>query len=234
MDDAHSPKIALKLNGQKLVAYILSSQDSETYDRAQEIADSLAECERNIKAKEEEHAPIKAKYQEGRAELKKLKLAKQEEIETKVKELERALSIEDSEKIARYNADKEKEATKSKRQKQIKKSLKEVGKGFLAAELDGLTEEFGEAICQVNTITFNFWQKLRQQIQENKEPKINFDTEEGWKQVSQKYDRECKTHETNIINKTRLNPDWKDETDDEARVTPQLVSQSNEIEAVAA
>ena len=43
----------------------------------------------------------------------------------------------------------------------------------------------------------------------NKEPEINFDTVEGLNKVNEKLDREWKTHQTSIINKTSLNPDWK-------------------------
>ncbi|MDJ0596516.1 MAG: hypothetical protein QNJ72_42210 [Pleurocapsa sp. MO_226.B13] len=201
-DDAHSSRKALKNNREKLTNFIVKFDDHKTYNLAKDLADSLTPIDNNIEDLEEEIKPTKA-------QIKKLKAEKQALIDEKAKELEAALTPENSEKITHYNSVIEREITKANRQKQRTKALKEVSKGFIASEIDGVTEEFGEAICEVNMIANDFFKKLRTQIKNNKEQEINFDTKEGQNKVNKKLDREWKTHQTNILNKTRLNPDWK-------------------------
>ena len=209
LDDAHSPRKALKNNQEKLTQFIVEFDDYDRYNRAKEIADSLTQIDNNIKDIKEELKPIEAQCKELKAKIKELKEEKQKEIDAKVKELEAALSAENSEKITHYNSVREREITKANRQKQRTKALKEVSKGFIASEIDGVTEEFREAICEVNMIANDFFKKLRTQIKNNKEQEINFDTVEGLNKVNEQLEQEWKTHQTNIINKTKLNPDWK-------------------------
>ena len=209
LDDFNNSRTTLKRNREKLVNYIVDSNAVATYNQAKDLANALIEYDDLIKAKEEEHAPIKAQYKEANAEIKQLKKDKETLIKHKVNELEKTLNNKEYEQITQYNSVIESENAKTKRHKQRTKALKELGKGFIASEIDGITEEFGEAINEVYIITPKFIEKLRKQIKENQEQKINLETVKGLNKVNEKFDREWRTHETNIINRTGLNPDWK-------------------------
>ena len=202
LDDAHSPRKALKNNREKLTNFIVKFDDHKTYNRAKKFADPLTQKENQIEDLEEQIKPTKA-------QIKKLKAEKQALIDKQEKELEEELTAENSEKITHYNSVREREITKANRQKQRTKALKEVSKGLIASEIDGVTEEFGEAIYKTGKISLNFINKLRILIKENKEQTINFDTVEGQNKVNEQLEQEWPTHQTNIINKTKLNPDWK-------------------------
>ena len=88
--------------------------------------------------------------------------------------------------------------------------MKEVGRGFIASDIAGVTEEFGEAIFETSNVTLSFIAKMRTRIKEHKETGLNLNTVAGIDAINQKFDREWKTERTNIINKAKLNPDWND------------------------
>ena len=217
LDDANNTRTILKRNRDKLAYLIFDSNAVDIYNQAKDLANALTECDDLIKAKEEEHAPIKAQYKVANAEIKQLKEDKKALIERKINELEKNLDDRASEKITQYNSIIESEKAKTKRQEQRTKALKELGKGLIASELDGITEEFGEAICEATDVTFKFLDKLRARIKDNNESNIDFDTVEGLNTVNKKFARAWKTHETQIVNNTGLNPDWKND-----RVVPFL------------
>lgn len=225
LDDAHSPRKALKNNREKLTRFIVEFDDCDTYNRAKEIADSLTQKESLIEDLKEELKPIEGQCKELKVQIKQLKAEKQALIDGKVKELEEALSTEDSGKITQYNTVVEKLAAESQNQKQMKKALNEVAKGFIASEIAEVTEEFVEAVYETNKVTEKIFNKLRDRVKQNKERRINFDTVEGLNKVNEQLEQEWKTHQTNIINKTRLNPDWKKNRE--------VINNSNDI-AIAA
>ena len=211
LDDFNNSQTTLKRNREKLAYSIVDSNAVDTYNQAKDLANALTECDDLIKAKEEEHALIKAQYKAANAEIKQLKEDKEALIERKINELEKNLDDRASEKIAQYNSIIESEKAKTKRDKQRTKALKELGKGLIASKIDGITEEFGEAICETTNVTFKFLDKLRARIKEDKEQKIDFGTVEGLNTVNKKFDREWKTYKTQIVNNTGLNPDWKND-----------------------
>lgn len=100
-------------------------------------------------------------------------------------------------------------AVKSQNEKQIKKSLDVVAHGFIAADSAGVTEEFGEAIYETSNVALSFIAKMRTRIKEHKETGLDLNTVAGVDTIHKRFDQEWSAHKTNIINKAKLNSDWK-------------------------
>ena len=211
-NDVNSPRKELSIHRQALIDYIVdhnNKDNEEIYEKAEAIAESLAEHDEEIQTTKEEIKPLQDKLKVKKDRLKTLAQNKESFRKCKDDELEATLDDVALNKLAQYNAAVEKAAAKEKNKKQIKKSLKEVGKGLIASDIAGVTEEFGEAIFETSNVTLSFVAKMRTRIREHKETGLNLNTVAGINAINQKFDQEWQTEGTNIINKTKSNPDWK-------------------------
>lgn len=128
-----SPAKELTAKRKKLIKYITDSNESndiDTFNKAKGLADSLARYDNEIES-------IKQTIKEERTQLKTLNNDRNEVINDLVSELNETLDSLALDKIAQYNTVAEKVAVKSQNEKQIKKSLKEVGKGLIASNIAG-------------------------------------------------------------------------------------------------
>ena len=232
-NDVSSPRKELSIHCQALIDYIVdpnNEDNEEIYEKAKAIAESLAKHDREIQTIKGEIKPLQDELKVKKDRLKQSNDDRNKLIEGQTNELDKILDDVALNKLAQYHAVVENVATREKNKKQINKALKEVGKGFIASNIAGVTEEFGEAICEVNKVTFGFFNKLRSQIRQQKEAEINFDTVAGLDRVNQKFDLEWLTHKTNIINQTGLNSDWRQAEE----VPAQKLLMPAEGEAIAA
>ena len=207
--DVDSPRKELSTKRKKLIEYLTESNDIDTFNKVKALADSLAEYDNKIESIKKEIEPLQNQLKVKKDRLKILAENKESFTKGKVDELDATLNEAALNKIAQYNAVVEKVAVKSQNEKQMKKTLKEVAKGFIASDIAGVTEEFGEAIFETSNVTLNFVAKMRTRIKEHEETGHNLNTVAGINTINQRFEREWSTHETNIINKTGLNPDWK-------------------------
>ena len=197
-----SPAKELTAKRKKLINHIIKSNDVKTFNEAKALADSLAKYDNEIES-------IKQTIKEERAQLKTLNNDRNEVINDLVSELNEALDSSALNKIAQYDAVAEKVAVKSKNKKQMEKGKKEFGKGLIAASIEGVTEEFAAAMEGTTNFTLSFIAKTHARIKEHKEAGRDLNTVAGINTINQNFDREWKIERTNIINKAKLNPDWK-------------------------
>ena len=186
----------------KLIKYITESDDVKTFNKALAFADRLAEYDNEIES-------IKQTMKEEKAQLKTLNNDKNEVINDLVSELDETSDSSALNKIAQYNTEVEKVAVKSQNEKQIKKSLKEVGKGLIASNIAGVQKEFAKAMSETAKVTLSFVEEICTQINEHEKAGFDLNTVAGINTINQKFDRKWLTHETNIINQTGLNSNCK-------------------------
>lgn len=205
-NDVNSPRKELSIHRQALIDYIVdpkNEDNEEIYEKAKAIAESLAEHDEKIQTIKEEIKPLQDKLKVKKDRLKILAENKELFTKGKVNELNATLDKVALNKLADYNTLVEKVADESQGKKQMKKTLKEVAKGFIAADKAEVTEEFGEAIFEATNVALSFVAKLRTRIKEHKEGELRLNN------AIQELEKEWPTHETNIINQAKLNSDWK-------------------------
>ena len=226
-----SPAKELTAKRKKLINHIIKSDAVNLFNRAKALTDSLAEYDKEIKS-------IKQTMKEERVQLKALNEGRNEVIKDLVNELDKTLDSSDLNKIAQYNDVAEKVAVKSQNEKQIKKSLKEVGKGLIASNIAGVQKEFAKAMSETAKVTLSFVEEIYTQINEHEKAGFDLNTVAGINNINQKFDRKWLTHETNIINETGLNSNCKQTealTYQSEKVSePKLLPAKGEAVAIAA
>lgn len=210
-DEANSSRKTLTINRERLAQVIVERDDTATYTKAEEIANSISQMDSDINTTKEELKPIEQEYKDKKANLKRLKEEKEALLKVKADELAATLSEEDAAKITNYHSDLEKARAELSRQKQREKGLKAYAQGLMVSLMDDMEEEYEVAAQEIKASATKTAAKYLSQVEEEKVLDLN--TTEGLKAANQAFSEALKIPMVRAINQAKLNPEWKNNQD---------------------